>query len=62
MMDTDATLVRNVFKEECGKYTITVMLTRFGDLAVFVFDAEMQMLWQGGNVIAARQWVEEQGP
>lgn len=55
---TDVSLVRFVYEELYYQYEIRAMLTRFGDLAVFVRDAEYKLVYQCGNVLEARSEVD----
>ena len=53
---TDKSLVKVVHTERWDDYMIEVMITRFGDLAVFVY-FDWGLVWQGDNIIAAREWI-----
>ena len=58
----DTTLIREVLRERHGQYEVYAMLSRFGTLAVFVYDHgdnKYHSVWQGDDVLAAREYVEE---
>ena len=54
-LSTDKTLVKIVHRETVHGLELVATLTRFGDLAVFLHSAEGECLWQGANVLEARE-------
>lgn len=60
----DASLVKTIHTESFGcDFSIRAILTRFGGLAVFVYhpahESGCEAMWQGDNVIDARDFVVE---
>jgi len=55
----DETLCRVVFSEARGRYIISAYISRYGNLSVFV-DMCKDCLWQGDNILDARDWIEGQ--
>jgi hypothetical protein len=58
----DQKLIRIVHREHYFGYSITASISRFGGLVVLVTDDEMEegfCVWQGNNIINARNWVDE---
>lgn len=58
-MLTDKTLIRQVLLERHGDWTLSAIVTRFGGLGVIVHDEECVVLYQGDNIIHARDWIRE---
>lgn len=58
-MTEDTSLIRKVHQEACGTYDLFANLDRFGGLTVLVFDSRQigVGVWQGDNIIAARNWI-----
>lgn len=58
-MTEDKSLVRKVFHEAVGTYDLFANLNRRGGLTVLVFDSRKTgvCVWQGENIIDARNWV-----
>lgn len=59
-MFEDATLIRCVLQETHDALRLYAMLTRFGGLAVFIWNDDAQAVWQGDNILAARRWIAAQ--
>lgn len=57
MENYDKSLIKTVHWEKMGKYTIQAGITRFGDLAVFVYDENVICIWQGDNILKARAFI-----
>ena len=62
-MQSDANLVKTVYQEihnrkDGTRFRTTASLTRFGALAVFVWnESTNETVWQGENILQARAWV-----
>lgn len=63
-MNTDKQLCQNVYNEMIGDYQIIGMITRFGGFVVFVNKHSILQdgyefgIWQGDNILAAREWIK----
>lgn len=53
----DPSIVRVAFTEEYREHKVEAMTSRFGSLAVFVWEGE-DYLYQGDNILAARAWID----
>jgi len=58
-MNMDKTLLKTVHEEMVDNYRIHAMLTRFGDLGVFVqnLSESYAIIWQCDNILTAREWI-----
>ena len=57
MLHADSALCRIVYREAYRGTEILAHLTRFGGLAVFVINPTFDTIWQGDNILAARDFV-----
>jgi|HubBroStandDraft_1064217.scaffolds.fasta_scaffold17588_6 hypothetical protein len=63
-MTHDKTLVKIVHRETVLRrgttWTLSACLTRFGGLCVIVMNDHDEQIWQGDNIIEARDWMDSE--
>jgi hypothetical protein len=60
MLMFDRNLVKPVHQESYHGFKIVAIITRMGGFAVFAFtEDELNLEWQGDNIMQARWWIEQ---
>lgn len=53
-LNYDTSLTKTVYRENVNDCHISGFINRFGGLTVFVFDQDFERIYQGDNILKAR--------